>query len=434
MNSKTFALFLVAFCACFAQAYNSTSVTVYKESPFGITEFTQVPDKIYPGDDVRLSLTITNVQTGYKDADLNVLVPFGEVKNYNLGAFSYGSSKQLDVNFNVPTSTKPGTYEIYLYAIIDGGQAQVGKYQLEINSPDLTNAIIASVTTDDLVVAGADTEMTVTLRNVASFDTENVLVQIGGSINSSDETSDYLLPLSSDRVFITSIKAGEEAKVYFSLAVSASAGPGYYPITLTTTYSVDKAVQSKITQTFALTVSAPASLLVTTAKDPVYAVSNSSTNIDFTIANAGGVAVRAVYAKAFADDFTFSTDNEYIGTLNLDDTATVTVTASPKGQLAAGNYPVSLNVSFKDAANVERYQVKTVNVAYAGRSGATAFGTTGTRTMQKQGTVFGISYLYIGIALVALAILGFFGFRYYKGKKAASEKATPAHAAEARKK
>jgi len=423
---------MMVFLASFSAATNLTSVTVYKDAPFGITNLVQSPDKIYPGDNAKLQFTVTNIETQYNNAMLNVLVPFGTVSGaFSLGPMQVGAAREITVNFDVPSATKAGTYDIYIYATIDGANAQIGSIPLVVNSADLSNAVIASVTTDDLVVAGEDTEMTVTLHNVADFDTENVLVQIGGSINSSDETSAYLLPLSSDRVYIKSIKAGEEAKVYFSLAVSASAGPGYYPITLTTTYSVDKAVQAKITQTFALTVSAPAALLVTAPETTIS--SNSSADIDFSIANAGGVAVRAVNARAYADNFTFKTDNEYIGTLNLDDTATVTMTITPKGQLTAGKYPVTLNVSFKDAANVERYQLKTVDVVYSGRS-LSAFGASMMPTRTKSNTIFGFDYLTIGVALVVLAAGLFFGYRHYKGKKEAAAKAAPAHAAEVRKK
>jgi len=426
---------MFVFLASFSAAANLTSVTVYKDSPFGITNLVQSPDKIYPGDSAKLQFTVTDVDAARNNAALNVLIPFGSVRTtYSIGSMSVGEAKEITVNFNVPSTTKPGTYDAYIYATIDGANYQVGTIPLTVNSADLSNAVIASVTTDDLVVAGTDTEMTVTLHNVAGFSTDDVLVQIGGSINSSDETSEYLLPLSSDRVYIDSIKAGEEAKVYFNLAVSASAGPGYYPITLTTTYSVDKAVQAKITQTFALKVSAPASLLVT-AEDPVTMASNSSASIDFTIANSGGVAVRAVYAKAIADNFTFSTDSEYVGTLNLDDTATVSITASPKGQLTAGTYPLTLNVTYKDAANVERYQLKTVNVQYTGRSSLTAFGSGTIPTRTKSNTIFGFDYLTIGVALVVLAAAGFLGYRYYNGRRKAQAagKALTA-AAEGRKK
>jgi len=423
---------MMVFVASFCAATNLTSVTVFEDSPLGVTNFVQSPDKIYPGDNAKMQFTATNLDTSHNNVMLNVVVPFGTVRGaYSLGTMNVGATKEVTVNFDVPSATKAGTYDIYLYATIDGANYQVGSIPLLINSPDQSNAIISSVTTDDMVVAGAETEMTVTLRNVADFDAENVLIQIGGSINSSDETSDYLLPLSSDRVYVKSIKAGQEAKVYFSLAVSASAGPGYYPITLTTTYSVDKAAQAKITQTFALTVNAPASLLVTAPDASVTA--NSSTDIDFTIANAGGVAVRAVYAKVFADNFTFDTDSEYIGTLNLDDTATFTTTITPSGQLAAGTYPVTLNVSYKDAANVERYQLKTVNVAVSGRS-SSAFGVSSMPTRTKSNTIFGFDYLTIGVALVVLAAGLFFGYRHYKGRKEAAAKAAPAHSADARKK
>jgi len=423
---------MMVFLASFSAATNLTSVTVFDDSPLGVTNFLQSPDKIYPGDNAKMQFTVTNLDTSHNNVMLNVVVPFGAVRGaYTLGTMNVGSTKEVAVNFDVPSATKAGTYDIYIYATIDGANYQVGSIPLVINSPDLSNAIIASVTTDDVVVAGADTEMTVTLRNVADFDAENVLIQIGGSINSSDETSDYLLPLSSDRVYVKSLKAGQEAKVYFSLAVSASAGPGYYPITLTTTYSVDKAVQAKITQTFALTVSAPASLLVTASDTSVTA--NSSTDIDFTIANAGGVAVRAVYARALGNNFAFDTDSEYIGTLNLDDTATFTTTITPSGQLTAGTYPVTLNVSYKDAANIERYQLKTVNVVVSGRS-LSAFGASGMPTRIKSNTILGFDYLTIGVALVVLAAGLFFGYRYYKGKKDAAAKAAPAHVAEVRKK
>lgn len=407
-----FAVMLV-FLAGFSAAANLTSVTVYKDSPFGIINLVQSPDKIYPGDSAKLQFTVTNTETGHTNAALNVLVPFGTANGvFNLGSMSVGAAKEITVSFAVPAATKAGTYDIYIYATIDGASSQVGSIPLVINSPDLTNAILASVSTQGDIISGSNTNMTVSLRNVANTDAEDVMVQM--VVNSSG----YLLPLSNDRAYIQSIPAGSDAQVSFDIAASASASPGYYPITLLISYKTDKATQPTISQTFGLPIGAQASVLVTTDQDPVTLSANSSSTVKVTIANGGGVAVRAVYAKATADNFAFTgADNEFIGTLNLDDTASLTLTLSPKGQLAAGEYPVTVNVSFKDAANVERFQVKTVNVQYTGRSGILgAFGTSGTRT-QRSGTIFGFDYVTISAALVILAVAGFLGYRYYQGRK-----------------
>jgi len=412
-----FAVMLVFF-ASFSAAVNLTSVTVYKDSAFGVSNFVQTPDNIYPGDNVRLQFTVTNTgNSGYKNAAVNLLVPFNTVKSaYDLGTSYAGSSKQVEASFSVPASTKPGTYDIYIYSVADGAQSQVGKIPLVINSPDLTNALLASVSTQGDIISGSDTVMTVNLHNIANTDAEDVIVQV--VVNSSG----YLLPLYNDRAYIQSIPAGSDAQVSFDIAASASASPGYYPITLLISYKTDKETQPTISQTFGLPVDAQAAVLVTTDQDPVAMSANASSTLKFTIANAGGVAVRAVYAKATAENFAFTgADNEFIGTLNLDDTASLSLTLSPKGQLAAGEYPVMVNVSFKDAANTERYQLKTANVQYTSRAGSLTgtFGANGTRTGQRSGTIFGFDYMTIGAAIVILAIAGFFGYRYYQGRKKA---------------
>ncbi len=408
---------MLVFLASFSAATNLTAVTVFKDSPFGISNLVQSPDKIYPGDSAKLQFTVTDVGTAYRNAALVVLIPFGTVKGeYSLGTLSVGTAREITVNFDVPSTTKAGTYDIYMYATIDGGQAQVGTIPIVINSADLTNALLASVATQGDIVSGSDTVMAVNLKNIVNTDVQDVIVQM--VVNSSG----VLLPLSNDRAYIQDIPSTGQAQVTFDLAASASASPGYYPVTLLISYKVDKDAQPTISQTFGLAVKAPASVLVTTDQDPVALSANSSSTVKVTIANAGGVAVRAVYAKATADNFAFTgADNEFIGTLNLDDTASLTLTLSPKGQLAAGEYPVIVNVSFKDAANTERYQVKTVNVQYTGRTDGVlgTFGASGTRTGQRSGTIFGFDYVSIGVAIVILAIAGFLGYRYYQGRKKA---------------
>jgi hypothetical protein len=416
-NKIILGLFMAAFFACSAQAVNLTSVNVYTTSPFGISNFIQVPDNIYPGDEVRLQFAVTDTgtsATSYKDASLNLLVPFlASTSEYDIGAFNVGATSQVSLDFNVPNNTEPGTYDLNMYAITDGATEQVGQIPLVINSPEYSNSLIANVTTEGTLMTGSDTHLEVRVANIAPVDASGVIVQM--VVNESG----ILLPLGSDRVFISDIPSGSTAQADFDLAAEAGSAPGYYPVTFIMSYQIQQQPEPSVSQTVGLDIVAPAQVLLTANQDPVILSPNSSSTVTITVANSGGIAVRAVFAQATAKNFAFTgADNEYIGTLNLDDTATLTLTLTPKGQLVDGQtYPVVVNVSYKDASNTLRYQLQTINVEYTSRPGFAggAAGFAG-RTARSGSTLFGFDYTTIA-GVIILLVVAFLGYRYYQGRK-----------------
>jgi hypothetical protein len=394
MNKIAVALVFVAFVACFSQAYNLTAATVYAQSPFGISNLAQTPDNIYPGDEVRLQFDLSNTGTGttnYHNAALYTLVPFGVTKSeYNIGAFNVGDSKQVLLNFDVPSNTEPGTYEIEMYAVTDGAEAQVGEIPLVVNSPDFSNALIESIVTQGNLVAGHDTTVTVNVRNTAPLNATNVVVQMEFN------ASGVLLPLGSDRVFIPSIPAGGTAQAVFDLGTDANAAPGYYPITFGMSFQINQQPQPATAQTSGLTVSSTPSLEVT-AQSTDITQAGSTGNVLIQVNNLGVSDVSSLQVKLLPskDYVILSAPIQYVGSVNSNDfeTAQFNIHVSDN---ATSPLAILSEVDYSDASNTAYSKNASSPIALFSRTEAIQYGLE---------TIPDNTLTYVVLALVVLYLL-----------------------------
>ncbi|HLC47993.1 MAG TPA: hypothetical protein VJI13_02865 [Candidatus Norongarragalinales archaeon] len=412
------ALLLIAYAALAdAATYNVTRIAGSYESGFTINDLQQAPDRVYPGDEVRLQFDLENLATvTAENVEVNVLVPFiSQTSNYFLDDMASGAKKRIVVNFNIPNSTKPGAYTIYVYAAgSQGVDAQVAEILLTINEPLLSNALIATVESGVRVFAGDAVNLPVTLENVGSRNADDVIIQMQYT------SGNVLLPIGSDRMHIESIQADSSSKVDFKTGISPSAEPGYYPITLLVTYKVDKVLQPTITQTFGIKVESKTDLLLT-ADTSTASTSTTSQNVVVTVANVGDTPVRGVYVSAESSDFRITgTSEKFFGTLNLDDSVTMSLTLVPRGG-AQGSGKINVEVSYKDSLNVEHTQKKEIEVGASTSASGTgnslqngAIGSTQRfgRTSQ-QFTILGQQPVVIGGA-VAVLLVALFGYKWYK--------------------
>jgi hypothetical protein len=424
MKRVLLAVFVLAFVSQAFAAFNLTSNVISTSSDFSISGLQQTPDRVYPGDEVRLRFYFQNVQRDSANVVLNVLSPFPpQTHAYVIGILARGEQKEVVFDFEVPATAQPGNYLVFVYAIdYGGGQAEVARIPLVVNEASLSNGLIASISSLAEVHVGDSVEIPVLIRDVGS-PAEDVIVQM---LNSSS----VLMPIGSDRFYIPSINANGTTEVRFRVGVSASATPGFYPLPLRITYKVDKVVQPSISQSLGLKVDAESDLLITSETAQPYAVANSQTALSISIVNVGDTPVRGVYAVASSEDFRFgSASDKFVGTLNLDDSATMDLTISPARQLSAGEYPVTIKVSYKDALNTLHVQTQAVNVrvlsggtgAQAGGLQAQAAGISGTQRFGRSSqelSVFGIPVLYIIVAVViAGAAYGVYRWRKRRRKK-----------------
>ena len=98
--------------------FNLTQYNVFPTAGFNVTNFVQTPDRIYPGDQVRLSFMLVNALSGTDvGVQLNALTPFDSAKHlFDMGNMDSGVPKPVLIDFSVPDGTKPGTYYVYVYS------------------------------------------------------------------------------------------------------------------------------------------------------------------------------------------------------------------------------------------------------------------------------------------------------------------------------
>ncbi len=420
-RAPTFALF--ALLALFstpvlAATFNVTSGIGTPDSGFAITNYQQTPDRIYPGDQVRLQFLVGTTQLATaSNVRLSVLTPFVATANeFGLGDIQPGSPAPVTVDFTVPDTTKPGSYYVFAYAAAHGTpQTQVAEIPLTINEPVLSNALMARIGTFPAAYAGESVEVPIKITNVGSLPAQDVVIRVVfGSGNA-------LTPLSTDRAYIASIDANQTVNTTFSIGVNAQASAGFYPLTLLLYYNVDKVAQPTVNQTFGLQTLSKTGLLLTLDRPTV---SNGTTTMLVTVANVGDTAVRGVYVTASSNDYSFSTTPEkFVGTLNLDDSATLSLTATPKNG-AAGTLHVT--VTYKDALNIEHTQNQdfTADSTTAAASNLPNGAAKGQRFGNRNGNSslpFGLSLLEI-ILGVALLIAAYLAYKWHQKRKTTKNK------------
>jgi len=432
---------LLAFAPSVNAAFNTTAVQGSLTSDFRLSDFEQTPDRVYPGDEVQLKMSASTVRTeGVLDAVFSIITPFDETTSTTtVNQLVHGEKKEISRTFTVPEGTKPGTYLVYVYgsaSLIP--QQEVARIPVVVFESSVTNLLLAQLASNESVNTGDSAAILVNLTNTGALDAEDVFV--GLTLNSSGPFT----PLEYDRKHVGRIKAGETAQVPFSVGVDATASPGFYPLTVSIIYSVDNELQPAVQQNLGLKVEANQQLLITSDFGAASAASSASAGggslLTLTVANVGDTAVRGVYLKASSDAFRIiGASDKFIGTLNLDDSSTMTLTLSPRataagaagaqgarGNFTAGEQAVTVVVSYKDPLNQERVIRQTIPVQFDaaaaanGASGSTAIGSQRfVRQTPNQGFL-GISWLYWGIAAAALAAgAGYWWFKIRKKKKTA---------------
>ncbi|MFH0973518.1 MAG: hypothetical protein V1817_01880 [Candidatus Micrarchaeota archaeon] len=421
-----------------AVTFNVTHSGIFTSAGFTVTDLLQTPDRIYPGDEVQLRFFVKSTTAGVaNNVKVIALSPLAGEKDYALGDMAQGDSKAVTVDFTVPNSTKPGQYYVFLYVTTQEGneKSQVGEVPITINEPVSSNALLASVSSSVNAYAGESVIVPVEIRNVGALPAKDVIVQMQFS------SSNAIIPVGADRIFLSSIDASSSATANFTIGVNAGADPGYYPITLLISYKVDRVLQPTINQTIGLKTLAKTGLLVTV--DTISSGTTTQPYLSITVANIGDTAVRGVTVSVSSDDFTFSGGSEkFIGTLNLDDSATASVTLTAKtsggnignignrgnvasvaadaGGFAGGSGQVTVKVIYKDSLNVEHTQEKIVSVRQ-NLAASTANGQpSGFSSRRSQAfNILGLEPLQWVIVILAL-ILAFFGYKWYKKRKVKS--------------
>ena len=231
------------------------------------------------------------------------------------------------------------------------------------------------------------------------------------------EQNSVFTPVGSAEIYFDDIMPGETKSETITLGVDASASSGYYilPISIDNNGELSShEVGVVVEATPDITLTSETTMSTTTGEDgETTGMGGMQTTI--RIANSGNTPIRSVYVVAESTDEVkvVGTPDKFIGTLNVDDFGTFSTSIIITGTCENGcKLPVT--ITFKDEDNTEHTFHEEVGVEGTNGIGS---GTTTTRTRPSIiPSIFGINVLYI-IGVIILIVIGYFGYRWWKGRK-----------------
>ena len=416
MKNAWFAILMLGFlCGSVAAAFNTTQIFSNSDTLFRITNYQQSPDRMYPGDQVALKISLATTKTVAEEVIVKANTPlFGTDTVFSLGNMAKDEVKNLPITFTIKTGTKGGTYPIYIYARDKiSPEKEIARIQLVVNEQVVPGLLVASATTQKTIRTGESADILIELKNTGVLPAQGVTVEIV-----SNESKPFTA-LGADRKFVGDIQGGKSETVSFTTGVAADAAPGFFPLTVLVRYSVDNVQQTPSKQLLGLKVQSRAEILITSDQQRAA----SGTTLTLTLANVGDTAVRGVFAKASSEDFRIqSAPEKFVGTLNLDDSSTQALTLVPA---RAGSLEgiVHITVTFKDSSNEEHTLEQDVVVSSEGTFVTGPAGTDAANANQRflrnrqNGGFFGLNLVQWGLLIGGLLIAGFLGYRWYQGRK-----------------
>jgi hypothetical protein len=185
---------------------------------------------------------------------------------------------------------------------------------------------------------GSQTTFLLTLRNTGSEDVSAEL-----NLNS---TSTFT-PLGTQKLYFDSIGAGSSVSRNITLGISSGVAAGYYALPITLTTSAGQSVGFD------------AGIAVEATPDLTVSLDTQGTGTTIQIANTGNTQIRSVDVKAKEEGAGAYTEN-FIGTLNIDDFATVTLESQSLSSGLSG-HTIDVETTFRDSSNYEHTVESTID-------------------------------------------------------------------------
>ncbi|MFA5108858.1 MAG: hypothetical protein WC492_05015 [Candidatus Micrarchaeia archaeon] len=278
-----------------------------------------------------------------------------------VGTIPANESRKVNVSVVSSSSLSAGVYNIPL----------VFTYYNRLNAPTEVNlpvgpiSIVGTSTQYRLeieslkpVEIGSQANLRLVLKNTG---TQTISATV--DVNATDEFT----PIGMQRVYFDDVKPGESMPKEIILGVSSSASPGYYSIPFELTPSVGSAS----TQYAGISVQATTGISVS--------MDTGSITKSVLIANTGNYQVHSVNVIARVNGTNTELAQSFIGTLNIDDFSTMTLSTTTLGN--SRNNAIEIEVTYKDVMNQE-HVVKQVLDTSSGQGYAlnTTMGSTSANT------------------------------------------------------
>jgi len=273
----------------------------------------------------------------------------------DIGAISSLQSSQsaisLKVDDNAPSTSSYVYLEINYYTSTSSYQRDVYVPIPIIRTPELQ---IKNVNFSDSLEPGKTITLSFDLTNEGLGTAKDIVLSL-------DQSATFIVPQSSGEFFINNLASSEYKTLSFQLAVSPDASIGTATIPVRLTYS-DETRSNNYTSTkeIGALITGKYNFIVTVDSQDVL-TSGTSGYITIKIANAGTEQANYLTIKVVSsNNFDSSPTTVYVGNLKSDDYDTEKLLLKV-GSVDPGDYPISLQVSYKDSFGRFYNEVYSVN-------------------------------------------------------------------------
>lgn len=379
---------------------------------------------VSPGERMQVQLALRN-KGGVVN---NVLVSVPDNSSFYIDSSSQQSAGSIAANSStefslvlVSSSNAPtGTYSIpvtFTYQDALNQPTTKTVYIGPISVLESSSVYRLSIQPLSAVEIGSQVPFSITLQNTGSSDVSATV-----ELNSTDVFS----PIGMQQVYFDLVPAHSSVSANVTIGVSSSASAGYYSLPAKLTPSMGQASAHNV------------GIAVSATPEITISLVESGTTKQVQITNTGNSQIRSV--RAIASQNGKSIADSFMGTLNVDDYASLSVSS-------ASSSSMDVEVTFKDSTNQPHSIKQTLSsassfavaggLAQAGTNAATNSATTGNfaaRSRQGSGLLGPLSgsgsttdlALPAAFAIV-LAVAGFFAYkRFFAKPKAKGQPIPPA--------
>lgn len=364
---------------------------------------------LIPGDAFTLSFTLHNTGSEMRDAVLSTnsttFVLTGQARVL-LGDLGAGQSSSVQLPFTASTGAGSGTQQLPLQ--IDFTDA-FG--QSKVASVTITPILVEERSIDFFVDAGkvsgaispgSVVKLSVNVKNIGN---DAALGTVAGmSVNSSVFTS-----LGPSEVFIGVLGPNEDKQVEFELGINGEATAGYYPLAVTIDYR-DKTGkrQAVVSKRVGVQVSSRDEVSVISSTKPEAATAGARHTLSLRFFNVGTNELRGASASIASDSLELiGSQQEYIGSITLDNPETVQFEVFIKNSVKPGLHAVNYTLDYVDAYNTRKQLSGVAFVQVVSPETAAAYKGNG-----------GTNPLLLFAGLVVLVVIAWLAYKRFVKKKA----------------
>ena len=397
-------------------------VTVSKPSILQVLTNNVSKKAVKPGDEFEVSITINNIGGTVRDVSLtlpqNASFQFSGVSKYVLSSLQSNSSADFTLKMISSTSMSTGTYSA---PVIVTYTDKLGTTSLEsvavgpVNVVDLSTLFSVSAEPITDAEVGSTLRLNVTLSNNGHEDESDVSVE---PLSSTD-----IIPIGSTSVSFDTVPAKGQTSRIVLFGIDPLASSGYYSIPMKIRLGTGQSFNTSV----GILVQAASKLSVTSETSPTTITPGSTADLTVKLSNVGDSAIRSVIVTLSSDTVIITSGKEnFLATLNVDDTSSAVAKVRASSSVKPEDNALTATITFKDSNNQEHTVEKTIYLSTSAAGSVqsstgvtTSNGTYQFRNNSQQGLMGLLPY---AIGAVVIAVVGFFGYRWWKGKKGAKKR------------